>query len=200
MSKFELTDEARSSGAPSSSRARASATWMLFGPIICASLLRVEVVRGRRIIVRTSSFIVWISSPPEVTNNDDFPVNGGDDGVVVVVVHAWYQSSVASCIHNTHALTHSCAFTYTRTRTRADLEEAKGEKEGEDVDSPPSDRDRVVQRDAVSCCRSTASGSLKVSPYRRWTGVVGQIARGNERSCSVCRCCFLVGAIPRRGR
>lgn len=69
-----------------------------------------------------------------------------------------------------------------QARERADLEEAKGE-EREDVDSPPSDRDRVVRRDAAaSCCRSTVSGSLKVSSYRRWTGSLERTSAVRESS------------------
>lgn len=61
--------------------------------------------------------------------------------------------------HATSARTHARTYGHVRARARSDLEEAKGE-EREDVDSPPSDRDRVVRRDAASCCRSTVSGSL----------------------------------------
>lgn len=88
--------------------------------------------------MRTNLFIVRI--PPEVTTNNDFPADDGDDNVVIVE-SAWYhynrvQSSVSLCL-STHVLTY--------IRARADPEEAKGEKEGEDVDSPPGDRNRIMR-------------------------------------------------------
>lgn len=89
----------------------------------------------------------------------------------------------ASCNKHIRTSTRTHArdtYGHVRARARADLEEAKGE-EREDVDSPPSDRDRVVRRDAASCCRSTVSGSLKVSSYRRWTGSVERTS-ARERS------------------
>lgn len=88
-----------------------------------------------------------------------------------------------------------CTYTH-RTYARIDLEEAKRE-EREDVDSPPGDRDRVARRDAASCCRSTVSGSLKVSPYRRWTesdrssGGLPYETKSSARA--LCRCCFSSG-------
>lgn len=104
------------------------------------------------------------------------------------------SSAVECCIVLKHARTH------TYTRARADLEEAKGEKEGEDVDSPSGDRNRIVRRDTASCSRLTANSSLKVSPYRRWTGMVDLIGYAKQREIVLCVCCFLIGVIPRHGR
>jgi len=87
--------------------------------------------------VRTNLFIVRI--PPEVTTNNDFPADDGDDNVVIVESAYHYnrvQSSVSLCL-SMHVLTY--------IRARADPEEAKGEKEGEDVDSPPGDRNRIMR-------------------------------------------------------
>lgn len=47
------------------------------------------------------------------------------------------SSAVECCIVLKYARTH--------IRARADLEEAKGKKEGEDVDSSPGDRNRIVR-------------------------------------------------------
>lgn len=114
-----------------------------------------------------------------------------------VRVHS--SSSSQECtVHapRTHIHTYIYRHTYGHVRAascaRADLEEAKGE-EREDVDSPPSDRDRVrvrvrvrvARRDAASCCRSTVSGSLKVSSYRRWTGSLERTVREKRSLCFV---------------